>query len=142
MPSPDAYAKTAWLWACARDDRPFGGSGPPMVVCHFEDSRAGDRVARHLSGYRGTLQVDGHGAYNKLVRSDGGNDGVILAGCWSHSRRKFYELHASDSSRIATETVELNNVDPQAWLTQTLERIAKGWPSSDLDALMPWNYEA
>jgi len=22
---------------------------------------------------------------------------------WSHSRRKFYELHASDSSRIATE---------------------------------------
>ncbi|MFK3852093.1 transposase domain-containing protein, partial [Agrobacterium pusense] len=25
-------------------------------------------------------------------------------------------------------------------LTQTLERIANGWPSSDLDALMPWNY--
>jgi transposase len=100
-------AKTAWLWAYARDDRPFGGNGPPMVAYRFEDSRAGDRVARHLSGYRGILQVDGHGAYNKLVRSDGGNDGVILAGCWSHSRRKFYELHASDSSRIATETVEL-----------------------------------
>ncbi|THV10580.1 IS66 family transposase [Rhizobium rhizophilum] len=254
-------AKTAWLWAYARDDRPFGGSGPPRVAYRFEDSRAGDRVARHLSGYRGILQVDGHGAYNKLARSDGGNDGVILAGCWSHSRRKFYELHASDSSKIATETVELmaklweveaaargqssdarvaarqatsaavvmelfalwqktlprisgksklaeairyatsrrsiferfltdgrieldsniverairpqtitrknslfagsdgggrtwatiatllqtakmNNVDPQAWLTQTLERIAKGWPSSDLDALMPCNYEA
>ncbi len=74
-------AKTAWLWAYARDDRPFGGSGPPMVAYRFEDSRAGDRVARHLSGYRGILQVDGHGAYNKLARSDGGNDGVILAGC-------------------------------------------------------------
>jgi transposase len=24
--------KTAWLWAYARDDRPFGGSGPPMVA--------------------------------------------------------------------------------------------------------------
>ena len=36
----------------------------------------------------------------------------------------------------------MNNVDPQAWVTQTLERIAKGWPSSDLDALMLWNYEA
>ena len=70
-------------------------------------SRAGDRVARHLSGYRGILQVDGYGAYNKLARSDGGNDGMMLAGCWSHTRRKFYELHASDSSRIATETVEL-----------------------------------
>ncbi|MCV4626738.1 IS66 family transposase, partial [Escherichia coli] len=43
-------AKTAWLWAYARDDRPFGGSSPPMVAYRFEDSRAGDRVARHLSG--------------------------------------------------------------------------------------------
>lgn len=78
-----------------------------MVAYRFEDSRAGDRVARHLSEYRGILQVHGHGAYNKLARSDGGNDGVILAGCWSHCKRKFYELHASDSSRITTQTVEL-----------------------------------
>ncbi|WP_162261298.1 transposase domain-containing protein, partial [Ensifer sp. Root278] len=27
-------------------------------------------------------------------------------------------------------------------LTQTLERLANGWPSSDIDALMPWNYAA
>lgn len=72
-----------------------------------EDSRAGDRVARHLDGYRGILQVDGYAAYNKLARSDGGNDGVTLAGCWSHSRRKFYELHVAESSKIATETVAL-----------------------------------
>ncbi|WP_411756432.1 transposase domain-containing protein, partial [Sinorhizobium meliloti] len=25
---------------------------------------------------------------------------------------------------------------------QTLERIANGWPSSEIDALMPWNYAA
>nr|WP_234833947.1 IS66 family transposase [Sinorhizobium meliloti] len=42
--------KTAYLWAYARDDRPFGGSGPPMVVYRFEDSRAGECVARHLKG--------------------------------------------------------------------------------------------
>ncbi|MBB4187308.1 hypothetical protein GGE07_003972 [Sinorhizobium terangae] len=24
----------------------------------------------------------------------------------------------------------------------TLERIANGWPSSEIDALMPWNYAA
>nr|WP_234833946.1 IS66 family transposase [Sinorhizobium meliloti] len=57
-------------------------------------------------GYRGILQVDGYAAYNKLVRSDRGNDGVTLAGCWSHSRRKFYELHVAESSKVATETVE------------------------------------
>ncbi len=98
--------KTAWLWAYARDDRTFGGSGPPMVAYRFEDSRAGECVARHLKGYSGILQVDGYAAYNRLVRSDGGNDGVTLAGCWSHSRRKFYELHVSESSKVATETVE------------------------------------
>lgn len=31
----------------------------------------------------------------------------------------------------------MNNVDPWAWLTQTLKRIANGWPSSDVEALMP-----
>lgn len=77
--------KTAWLWAYARDDRTFGGSGSPMVAYRFEDSRAGECVARHLNSYRGILQVDGYAAYNKLVRSDGGNDGVTLAGCWSQS---------------------------------------------------------
>ncbi|MCJ9725087.1 transposase domain-containing protein, partial [Agrobacterium sp. SHOUNA12C] len=27
------------------------------------------------------------------------------------------------------------------WLTQTLERIAAGWPSSEIDTLMPWNFQ-
>lgn len=36
-------------------------------------------------------------------------------------------------------TAKLNNVDPQAWLKLTLERIATGWPNRKLDALMPWN---
>jgi transposase len=50
--------KTAWLWAYARDDTPFGGRAPPMVAYKFEDSRGGECVARHLAGYRGILQVD------------------------------------------------------------------------------------
>ncbi|MEO8757483.1 MAG: transposase domain-containing protein, partial [Devosia sp.] len=37
-------------------------------------------------------------------------------------------------------TAKLNGVDPQAWLTITLERIANRWPNSDIDALMPWNH--
>jgi len=43
---------------------------------------------------------------------------------------------------IATllQTCRMNNVDPTAWLTQTLERIANQWLSAEIDALMPWNY--
>lgn len=231
-----------------------------MVAYRFEDSRSGDCVARHLEGYRGTLQIDGYTAYNRVARPERGNDGALLAGCWAHGRRRFYELHANDSSKVATATIEkmaalwsieekvrvqspdvrvaarqeasaavvadlyklwqdtlprisgksklaeavrytlnrreafeqflhdgrieidsniverairpqatvrknslfaenagggrtwatlstliqsakMNEVDPMAWLTQTLERIVAGWPSSDLDALMPWNFK-
>jgi hypothetical protein len=36
----------------------------------------------------------------------------------------------------------MNDVDPHAWLTQTLERLAQSWPISQIDALMPWNFKA
>ena len=77
-----------------------------MVAYRFEDSRSGDCVLRHLHGYGGILQVDGYAAYNKLVRKGGSNDGPRLAGCWAHSRRRFYKLHAAGDSRVATTTVE------------------------------------
>lgn len=43
---------------------------------------------------------------------------------------------------IATllQTATMNDVDPLAWLTRTLERIAKGWPHSEIEAPTPWNY--
>jgi transposase len=72
-----------------------------MAAYRFEDSRAGDCVARHLVGYRGILQVDGYGAYNRLTKTDSGNDVVILADCWAHVRHKSFELPTSESSRRA-----------------------------------------
>jgi hypothetical protein len=38
-------------------------------------------------------------------------------------------------------TAKFNNVDPQAWLKLTLERIATGWPNRELDALLPWKHQ-
>ncbi|MGY4412232.1 hypothetical protein ACVWW4_003968 [Bradyrhizobium sp. LB7.1] len=95
----------AWLWAYARDDRPFGGIGPPMVAYGYEDSRGDACVERHLAGFTGILQVDGYAAYNRLARSAGANEGVTLAACFAHVRRRFYELHVNESSHLATQTV-------------------------------------
>ncbi len=39
------------------------------------------------------------------------------------------------------ETAKLNVVDPQAWLTDVLSRIADQ-KITKLDELMPWNYSA
>jgi transposase len=34
----------------------------------------------------------------------------------------------------------MNNVDPLAWLTQTLTRIAQRWQASEIEQLMPWHF--
>ncbi len=257
-------ATKAWLWAYARDDRPYGGSSPPMVAYRFEDSRGAQCVARHLAGFDGILQVDGYGAYTSMIKAQakaGRNEQIKLAGCWAHLRRKFYDLHVSGISQAATDTViamselwrvedevrgknaesravqrleksativaslfdlwekelgkvsgksrtaeairyalarrealerfltdgrveidsniverairpqtitrknslfagsegggrtwatlatllqtcKMNAVDPLDWLSQTLSRIAQGWPVTEIEALMPWNFKA
>ncbi len=45
---------------------------------------------------------------------------------------------------IATllQTAKMNDVDPFAWLAQTLQRIAAGWPNAKLDQLLPFNHRA
>ena len=40
------------------------------------------------------------------------------------------------------ETAKLNAVDPLAWITDTLERLARGHSSKELDQLMPWSFRA
>jgi transposase len=52
-------------------------------------------------------------------------------------------LFAGSWATIATllQTAKMNDVDPHAWLTLTLERIARRWPISQIDALMPWHFK-
>jgi hypothetical protein len=207
------------------------------------------------------LQVDGWGAYNRLAEAKRVGGPLQLAACWAHLRRKFFELHVSGVSHVASETIErmaglwvveekirgqnadvrhatrleqsagivaelwpfwerelgrisgksklaeairyarsrrdalerflhdgrldidsnaverairpqtitrknalfagsdgggktwatiatllqtakMNDVDPFAWLTRTLQRIAAGWPNRDLDQLLPFNHHA
>jgi len=39
------------------------------------------------------------------------------------------------------QMAKMNSVDPLAWLSQTLTRIAQGWPASRIDALKPWTFK-
>jgi hypothetical protein len=38
------------------------------------------------------------------------------------------------------ETCRLNDVNPHAWLTDTLTKLVNRWPASRIDDLMPWAY--
>src|SRR5262249_31616943 len=45
--------------------------------------------ARHLRNFRGILQADAYSGYNSIYK-----DGQVLAaGCWSHARRKLWDIH-------------------------------------------------
>ncbi len=92
--------KTGRLWAYTRDDRSWGGPGHPAVVFVYAPDRTAARPAEHLAGFRGILQVDGYAGFEQLAA-----DGTItLAACWSHARRKFYELHKAGSP-VASEAL-------------------------------------
>ena len=44
--------KTGYLWAIARDDRPWNGPDPPGVVYVYAPGRAGNMRARHSAASR------------------------------------------------------------------------------------------
>jgi len=93
--------KTGQLWAYARDDRPWDGLDPPAVAFVYAPDRKAERPMAHLSGFAGVLQVDGYGGYRALA--EGG--AVRLAFCWSHVRRRFYELAQAGPAPIASEAL-------------------------------------
>jgi hypothetical protein len=68
----------------------------------YAPDRKAERPIAHLAGFKGVLQVDGYGGYRVLAQ---GGD-VKLAFCWSHVRRRFYELAAAGPAPIASEALE------------------------------------
>lgn len=70
-----------------------------MVAYIYAADRKAERPDIHLGDFAGILQVDGYGGYTALAKRRGQQ--LSLAFCWSHLRRKFYDLAAS--SPVATE---------------------------------------
>jgi transposase len=84
--------QTARLWTYVRDDRPWDGGAPPAALFKFSSDRRKEHPTRHLAGWQGVLQSDVYGGYNDLYLEDRSPGPVGSALCWSHGRRKFFEL--------------------------------------------------
>jgi transposase len=95
---------TGRLWCYATDNRPWRRPGHPAAAYVFSEDRKGEHPAGHLKGFRGLLQVDGYAGFGRLV-SDAGNEAPQLAFCWSHARRKFYDIHVATKSPLADEAL-------------------------------------
>jgi transposase len=136
--------KTGYLWAVARDDRPWGSSDPPAVVYAYAPGRGGVHAVKLLDGFTGVLQVDGYAGYNALADPARPGGPVTLAYCWSHLRRKFYEVYVGGHSPIATEALarikqlyaiedEIRGLPPEL-----RRRMRQDRSRPIIEALKPW----
>jgi Transposase IS66 family len=93
---------TGRIWTYVRDDGPFGGKDPPAAMFYYSRNRAGDQPREHLAGYAGIMQAE---AFYGFYDAKGKPAPIIEAACWSHCRRKFFDLATLSKSPIAAEAV-------------------------------------
>ena len=109
--------ETGRVWTYVRDDRPFGGKDPPAALFYASRDRRGEHPERHLTNWSGVLQADAFSGYARLYPPDRKPGPIVEALCWSHARRKFFELadiaanarrgkNAAPISPIALEAVK------------------------------------
>jgi transposase len=85
----------AYLWQYSR---PGGG-----VVFDFCLGRGREGPKDFLGQFEGILQTDGYVAYEKV-----GGLKLVHAGCWAHSRRKFFDaVKLNPADAVATRMVKL-----------------------------------
>src|SRR5258705_408363 len=96
--------KQGYFWAVARDDRPWGGTDPPAIAFRYAPGRGAVHGLKLLEGYRGIVQCDGYAAYKKIAATPG--QAIMLAFCWAHLRRRFFDIAKGGDAPIASEALE------------------------------------
>jgi transposase len=125
---------TGRVWTYVRDDRPFGGPEPPAALFYASPDRRAEHPERHLAGFTGILQADAYSGYEQLYRPDRKPGPIRQALCWSHARRKFFEL--ADIAANARRGKDAPPISPLAFEAVKridtlfdIEREANGQPA-------------
>jgi len=64
------------------------------------------------------------------------------------TRKNFLFLGSDEGGRRAAifytiiESAKLNDIDPEAYMADVIDRMAKGHPISQLHELLPWRWKA
>jgi hypothetical protein len=95
--------KTGYFWAMAKDERPYAGVDPPMLVYHYLPGRGVAWAKKLLNAYCGILQIDGWHAYDQFMDPKRPGGPNTLAYCWAHVRRHFTD--AGDNAPVAHDAL-------------------------------------
>lgn len=95
--------KKAYLWAYRSNDLE---PGPKIVVFDYQSGRSGEHARQFLGAWQGHLLVDDYTGYKALFSSERQQAPPCTElGCWSHTRRKFFDLHQVNASPVALEVL-------------------------------------
>ena len=97
--------RTGRLWVVVRDDRPFGGTGPPVAVYIYSPDRRGEHPQGFLGRYTGVLQADAYSGFGQLYKPGRPSGPILEASCWAHGRREFFQIAELRKAPMALEAV-------------------------------------
>jgi transposase len=113
---------TGRCWIYVRDDRPFGGRGPPAAMFYYSRDRRGEHPQVHLANYAGILQADAFDGYNKLYEATRKPGPITQAACWAHARRPFFVLaDIAENARRRAQGKTMSVISPLA--VEAVQRI-------------------
>ena len=93
---------TGRLWVYVRDDRPWSGTGSAGGRLLLQSGPQG----RTAGGSSGPVPRSPASRWLCRVRAaDSVRGEIMLAACWAHTRRKFYDVHQATGSPIAAEAL-------------------------------------
>jgi transposase len=99
---------TGRLWVVLRDETPWCGSAPPAAFYRYSRDRKAEQAEALLGTCRGFLHADGYAGFKRLYEGDPKSVAprLIEVACWSHARRKIYDVHVDTGSPLAKEALE------------------------------------
>lgn len=91
-----------------RDEAPWCGSAPPAAFYRYSRDRKAEQAEALLGRCRGFLHADGYAGFKGLyeVNPKSAAPRLIEVACWSHARRKIYDVHVDTGSPLAKEALE------------------------------------
>lgn len=99
---------TGRLWTVVRDEGPWCGPAAPAAFYRYSRDRKAEHAEALLGACRGHLHADGYAGFNSLYEVDHkiGAPRLVEVACWSHVRRKFYDVHVATGAPLAKEALE------------------------------------
>jgi transposase len=101
--------KKAYLWAYRSNDLQPGAK---IIVFDYQAGRSGRHAGQFLQDWQGSLMVDDYSGYKALFTAARAHpdtqrrlEPCIELACWSHARRKFFDLFQANQSPMAQEAL-------------------------------------